>query len=128
MSENNAVARGGNGNPRVEVEALLALVRNQFPTLATGAAITTEIVNQVTESIRRNIGLLGSGLTATSLAVLLPSLAIAIVNAIGFTAGGIAAGVLVSVFIYSRTDELMLTQDQWLQQSSQHFMALTPPD
>ncbi|PPQ91370.1 hypothetical protein CVT25_004137 [Psilocybe cyanescens] len=92
MSENNAVARGGNGNPRVEVEALLALVRNQFPTLATGAAITTEIVNQVTESIRRNIGLLGSGLTATSLAVLLPSLAIAIVNAIGCTAGGIAAG------------------------------------
>ncbi|KDR69310.1 hypothetical protein GALMADRAFT_1352886 [Galerina marginata CBS 339.88] len=57
--------------------------------------VTTRVLEKVVDIIRKNlniVGLLGGGFMAAGLAVLLPSLAVAVVNALGWSVSGVVAG------------------------------------
>ncbi|KIM36474.1 hypothetical protein M413DRAFT_449173 [Hebeloma cylindrosporum] len=90
------------GNPQNVVDGIMRLLHDQIPSIAAGAVVSAMLLKQAVEVLKRNISalvdilknnvsaLLGGGLIAASLPVLLPSLAVAIVNAVGFTAAGVA--------------------------------------
>jgi hypothetical protein len=92
----NPPSLGGAGNPRpqVVVDALTRLIQNQFPAIVSGAAISAALVRQVFDFVQQNLAILGGVLTTAGLAVLLPSLAVALVNLVGFSASGVVAGAL----------------------------------
>ena len=86
---------GGNPGPQIVVDALTRLIRDQFPAIVSGAAISAALVRQVLDVVQKNLAiLLGGALTTAGLAVLLPSLAVVLVNLVGFSASGVVAGAL----------------------------------
>ena len=100
MSSNSLVSQtpplgAGNSGPQIVVDALTRLIRDQFPAIVPGAAISAALVRQVFDFVKQNLTVLLSGvLTTAGLAVLLPSLAVVLVNLAGFSASGVVAGTL----------------------------------
>lgn len=79
--------------PRSVVDALVRLIRDQVLGLAISMVVTTYVLKQVLDIIKKNIaGLLGGCLILVGLALLLPSLALVVVNALGWTASGVLTG------------------------------------
>lgn len=63
--------------------------------LPPGGNISAAIIQQVVDLVKQNITIIGGALSTTAgLAMLLPSLTVVIVNAIGFTAEGVVKGAL----------------------------------
>ncbi|KJA24166.1 hypothetical protein HYPSUDRAFT_38938 [Hypholoma sublateritium FD-334 SS-4] len=99
---NNSVS--GNGNPRgppnvdlrALVNALMRQVQAEFA-LTYGGAISQQLLRQIASIVRANLAPLSALLTTAGLAMLLPSLAVVIVNAVGFTSGGVFFGGRVGV-------------------------------
>ncbi len=60
--------------------------------LSYGAPISKELLRKITDIVRANLAPLSALLTTVGVGMLLPSLAVVIVNAIGFTSGGVLAG------------------------------------
>ena len=97
-SGNNAVS-GNNGNPRrppnfdprAVVNALMRQIQVEYA-LSYGAAISKELLRNIADIVRANLAPLSALLTTVGISMLLPSLAVVIVNAIGFTSGGVLAG------------------------------------
>ncbi|KAF8177250.1 hypothetical protein BJ912DRAFT_986104 [Pholiota molesta] len=93
----NIPNNGGPGPPNVNINAFVdAIMRqtlNQLP-LAHVAQISAQLLNQVRAIVRRHTLALAGLLSAASLAVLLPSLAVVVVNALGFTSSGVLLGSL----------------------------------
>lgn len=88
MSDDNTLVH------TAQVNAIMGQLRPQLPVVAAGGVIADELIKNVQEILVRNHEAIISGaLIAGGLAVLLPALTIAIVNVVGFTAGGVAAGV-----------------------------------
>ena len=95
---NNAVS-GNNGNsrrppnfdPRAVVNALMRQIQVEYA-LSYGAAISKELLRNIADIVRANLATLSAVLTTVGITMLLPSLAVVIVNAIGFTSGGVLAG------------------------------------
>ncbi|KIM36439.1 hypothetical protein M413DRAFT_449148 [Hebeloma cylindrosporum] len=96
---------GGGGNPQNIVDGLMRRLRDQMIPIPSIAVVSAILLKQV-EVLKRNISalvhvlknnnisraILGRGLIAASLPVVLPSLAVVLVNAVGFTAAGVARG------------------------------------
>jgi hypothetical protein len=87
---------GGPGPPNVNINAFVdAIMRqalNQLP-LAHVAQISAQLLNQVRAIVRRHaLALAGTLFSAAGLAVLLPSLTLVVVNALGFTSSGVLLG------------------------------------
>ena len=86
------------GNPQVVVDAIILMLRDQFPMVISGAAISAALLQQLTKQmvdvVRTNLAILGGVLTTAGLAMLLPALAVALVNIVGFTATGVVSGAL----------------------------------
>jgi len=76
------------GNPQVVVDALIPQI------IMSGAAA---IAQQAVDLAKENIAILGGALATAGLAILLPSLIVVIVNAIGFTAAGVLKGALLGL-------------------------------
>lgn len=86
---------GGNPKPQVIVDALTRLIRDQFPAIASGAAISAVLIQQVVDFVKQNLAIfLGGVFTTAGLTALLPSLAVALVNLVGFSTSGVVAGAL----------------------------------
>lgn len=86
---------GGTPEPHIVVDALTRIIRDQFPAIVSGAAISAALVHQVADFLKENLAiLLGGVLTTAGLAVLLPSLAVVLVNLVGFSASGVVYGAL----------------------------------
>lgn len=94
ISPNPTPLGGGNPRPQAVVDALTRFIQNQFPAIVSGAAISAALVRQVFDFVQQNLAILGGVLTTAGLAVLLPSLAVALVNLVGFSASGVVAGAL----------------------------------
>jgi hypothetical protein len=90
----NPLQHPGGGNPRNVVDALIRLIRDQFPAVVSGAVVSAVLVQQVVDFLEKNIAILGGVLTTAGLALLLPSLAVVLVNLVGFTTSGVVAGSL----------------------------------
>lgn len=91
MNALNAIHNNGipGANLNAFVNALMGQVLNQQPL----AQLPAQLLNQVKEIVRNHIlALAGTLLSATGLAVLLPTLTGIIVNALGFTSAGVVAG------------------------------------
>lgn len=94
---NNSV--NANGNPRrppnvdlrAFVNALMRQVQAQLA-LSHAATISKQLLQKITDIVRANLAPLSALLTTAGLAMFLPSLAVVIVNGIGFTSGGVLAG------------------------------------
>ena len=91
----NPLRGGGSPEPQVVVDALTELIQNQFPGIVSGAAISAALIQQVVDFVKQNLTiLLGGVLTTAGLTILLPSLAVALINLVGFSASGVIAGAL----------------------------------
>ncbi len=95
---NNAVS-ANNGNPRrppnFDLQTFTKVLMRQIQVeyvLTYGAAISKELLRKITDIVRANLAPLSALLTTVGVGMLLPSLAVVIVNAIGFTSGGVLAG------------------------------------
>lgn len=82
---------GGNTGLQVVVDGLTHLVQNQVPA---GAAISAALARQVVDLVQQNLAILGGVLVTAGLALLLPSLAVLLVNFVGFSAEGVVGGEL----------------------------------
>ncbi|PPQ64822.1 hypothetical protein CVT26_002654 [Gymnopilus dilepis] len=107
MSNNNRAVGGGRGGDHNN-DLFFRMIRQIAPLvgplvanrliqallgLNLGWAVTRRVMEAVYNTLRRHCGLIvGSALSTAGLAVLAPSLCVAIVNAIGFTQGGVLAG------------------------------------
>lgn len=80
--------------PQVVVDALIHLIQNQFPAIISGAAISAALIQQVVDFVKKNLAILGGVLTTAGLTILLPSLTVALVNLVGFSASGVVSGSL----------------------------------
>ena len=80
--------------PQVVVDALMHLIQNQFPAIISGAAISAALIQQVVDFVKKNLAILGGVLTTAGLTILLPSLTVALVNLVGFSASGVVSGSL----------------------------------
>jgi hypothetical protein len=84
---------GGDGPPHFAL-LLTLLILKEIPIIPAGAVLTAVVIKQIVEVVKKNSSsFLGGVLTATGLAMLLPSLSVLLVNAIGFTAAGVVKGV-----------------------------------
>jgi hypothetical protein len=78
-------------------DTLLRSIHAQIPALGIrGTVITRELINQVTEIMRQNRMLLAGTVLAAGLLTLLPTLVAITVNIVGFTAGGVLHGTVLS--------------------------------
>lgn len=84
------------GNHAGLVQALVSVLSrssNASAVLVNAAVISRAIIQDVEAVLRRYLKeLIGGALVAGGIGALIPSLAVVIVNAIGFTSGGVAAG------------------------------------
>ncbi|KAF9532830.1 hypothetical protein CPB83DRAFT_806440 [Crepidotus variabilis] len=84
------------------IEALtrvLSRAPNMSTALINGALISQTLIRDVEAVLRKYlIEMLGSALVAGGIGALLPSLAVVLVNAVGFTSGGVAAGSIAAAF------------------------------
>lgn len=86
---------GGAGNPRIVVDALIRQIQDRFPGIVLGAVVSAAVVKQVVEVVKNNISAILSGvLTTAGLVVLYQSLALVLVNLLGFSATGVVGGAL----------------------------------
>ena len=80
----------------ISPDTLLQTLTDKIPALGIiikGAELTRELIDQVTEVIRKNISLLaGSTFITAGFLTLLPTLITVTVNALGFTAAGVLQG------------------------------------
>ncbi|KAF5316685.1 hypothetical protein D9619_006722 [Psilocybe cf. subviscida] len=80
---------------RAQLEAIITNLCHQLPLVAAGAIFTERIIKEIKAVLLKNLSkILSAGLIAGGLSVLIPVLTLAIVNAVGFTAGGVLAGSL----------------------------------
>lgn len=95
---NNSINAGGNPRhpPNVDLNVFVNALMHQVPAqlaLSNTVAISQQLLQQVSDIVRANLAPLCALLTtAAGMAILLPSLAVAIVNLVGFTSGGVLAG------------------------------------
>ena len=98
MPSDTLIPSDRRGNPQVIVDALMRMLQEQFPVVISGAAVSAAVIQQLTKQVvdvvRKNIAILGGVLTTAGLAMLLPSLAVALVNLVGFTTTGVVGGAL----------------------------------
>ena len=97
MPPNSLTPRGPPGGVDALVEALLRVIP-QGGLLTAGTVIVAETYRRAVKVLKRHIHtLISSALITAGLAALLPSLAVVIVNAVGFTAAGVAKGLSYSL-------------------------------
>ena len=92
MSSNALILQNspaGDGNLQIVVDALIHQVIT-----SDAVAIVQQTVHQAVDLAKQNIAILAGALATAGLAVLLPSLMVLIVNAVGFTSAGVFKGVL----------------------------------
>ena len=97
MQPNSLAPRGPPRGVDALVEALLRVIP-QGGLLTAGAVVVAETYRRAVEVLKRHIHtLISSAFIAAGLTALLPSLAVVIVNAVGFTAAGVAKGLSYSL-------------------------------
>ena len=92
MSSNTLILQNspaGDGNLQIVVDALIHQVIT-----SDAVAIVQQTVHQAVDLAKQNIAILGGVLATAGFAMLLPSLMVLIVNAVGFTSAGVLKGAL----------------------------------
>lgn len=92
MSSNALILQNclpGGGNLQIVVDTLIHQL-----IMSDAVAIVQQTVHQAFDLAKQNIAILAGALATAGLAVLLPSLMVLIVNAVGFTSAGVFKGVL----------------------------------
>ncbi|KAF5316775.1 hypothetical protein D9619_006715 [Psilocybe cf. subviscida] len=78
-----------------QVNKIMDKLRPQLPTAEEGAAIADSLIKNVQDILKKNSDeIIAIAAVAGGLVVLIPALTVAIVNVVGFTAGGVALGSL----------------------------------
>ncbi|PPQ73710.1 hypothetical protein CVT24_007265 [Panaeolus cyanescens] len=99
--QNRHIGRITNNNPQLrDATGIMAIMRQHIPQID-NAIITQALLQKVKDVLVQNIDkitpVLSGALVALGTSVLLPTLFITVIQAIGFTSGGVAAGSLAAL-------------------------------